>query len=69
MTIIGTNEQDILECMIDRYGMSKILFALTEICHAKAEHVAVNWQDASTAKEWLKDARDIEKLAAKIRCT
>jgi hypothetical protein len=59
--------KDELESVLDRVGMSKLLFALAEVCGEKAEHLQVNWQDRNAAKEWTADAKAIEKLAAKIR--
>ena len=56
-----------LELLVDKNGLSKVLFALSEICHRKAEHIATHWQDASLAKEWNKDGSAIERLAVKIR--
>jgi hypothetical protein len=61
--------KDELETMIDKVGLSKVLFFLAEVCGEKADHLNSNWQDANAAKQWLADARDIEKLAAKIRTT
>jgi hypothetical protein len=66
-TTIYRPMNDVLEALLDKHGMSKLLFALAEICHGKAEHVSVNWQDKKLASEWVKDALDIEKLAGKIR--
>lgn len=41
-----------LEMLIDRRGISDVLMAISEICGAKAEHIAHAWQDASLAKRW-----------------
>jgi hypothetical protein len=41
-----------LEKLIDRHGIADTLIALSEICGAKAEHIATNWQDAHLAKRW-----------------
>ena len=60
---------DDLEQMVDKAGLSKVLFWLSTICDAKADHLASNWQDDNAAKEWKADARAIDKLAAKIRTT
>jgi hypothetical protein len=58
-----------LERLADKHGISKLLFALVEVCHAKAEHLRSNWQDERNAKNWLTDAAALEKLAAKVRTT
>jgi hypothetical protein len=62
-------DKDDLEMMIDKYGLSKVLFFIAEICHEKADHVQVNWQDSVLAKEWTADAKTVERLAAKTRVT
>jgi hypothetical protein len=51
------NIEEDLEAMVDRYGVSAILNGLANICAAKSEHIATNWQDASLAKLWDKDSR------------
>lgn len=40
---------DGLEAMIDKVGLSKVLFLLAEVCDGKAEHLRSNWQDANAA--------------------
>jgi hypothetical protein len=41
-----------LEQLIDQRGIANVLIALSEICGAKACHIAENWQDAHLAKRW-----------------
>jgi hypothetical protein len=41
-----------LEKLIDQRGIANVLMALSELCGAKAEHVASNWQDTILAKRW-----------------
>ena len=53
---------DQLEALIDRYGLGDVLHCLERICDAKAEHVAVNWQDASGAKIWASRAYALERV-------
>jgi hypothetical protein len=45
------NEQ--LEALIDTHGLDTVLSAIREICYAKANHIAVEWQDVGLAKQWL----------------
>jgi hypothetical protein len=52
-----------LESMIDTMGIGAVLIALAYVCGEKAEHLAVNWQDTSSAKDWTKRANSLEKLA------
>ncbi len=61
--------KDDLEMMIDKCGLSKVLFFIAEICHEKADHVETNWQDKALAKEWSKDAKTVERIAAINRLT
>ena len=53
--------------MVDKVGLSKLLFMLAEVCGEKADHLRSNWQDDNAAEQWLADARSIEKLAARLR--
>lgn len=56
-----------LEALIDRYGMSQVLFGLATVCYEKEDHIRTNWQDATMARAWHSDAVAVENLAAKIR--
>lgn len=56
-----------LEALIDKYGMSQLLFGLAQVCQEKADHVETNWQDKTTARAWHSDAVAVENLAAKVR--
>jgi len=62
-------KRDDLEQMIDRLGLSRVLFLMAEICAEKADHIETNWQDRPLAYEWIKDAKALDKLAAVIRVT
>ena len=42
-----------LEQMIDQEGLDVVLAAIREVCYAKANHIAVEWQDVRLAKLWL----------------
>ena len=46
-----------LESMVDTHGLLYVVQALENMCHEKAEHVRVNWQDNATAKAWERAAR------------
>lgn len=66
-----TNQEleDALEKLVDATSINRVLESLVCVCRGKAIHLAVNWQDASTAKEWerlaqrLEHARDVRVLA------
>lgn len=54
-----------LEAHVDQTSLLDVLVALGSMCHEKAEHMRVNWQDYSTAKAWESAARAVEKAAQK----
>ena len=55
-----------LETLIDAHNLDGVLEALSEICHAKAEHLRSNWQDSATAKQWNQAASIVTKAASKV---
>ena len=56
---------DMLERMIDSYGLETVLRDIARICSEKAEHVAVNWQDTTLAKAWEYNSMLIERTKIK----
>lgn len=50
-----------LEKLIDQTSLTDVLHALADICHAKAEHIAANWQDRSLAEDWQELAAEIDQ--------
>jgi hypothetical protein len=62
----GTPAMVALEAMVDKVGLRNVLFALAHIANAKAEHVATNWQDCTTAKVWAKQAAKLDGIATTI---
>lgn len=55
-----------LELILDRHGLANVLRMLAEIAGQKAEHIATNWQDASTAKRWDKAGSLLDLAAVKV---
>ena len=55
-----------LEKMIDSITLPQVLELLADICDAKAQHLAENWQDNRAAKLWTKNAAMLAKLSPKI---
>lgn len=49
---LNQNERDQIESIIDANSVKALLEALSDICGEKSEHVAANWQDATTARVW-----------------
>ena len=62
----GTPAMKRLEAMVDKVGLSNVLYALAQVAHAKAELLSGNWQNEAAAKCWESDALKIEKLAERI---
>jgi hypothetical protein len=55
-----------LETLVDKYTLAGVLEALTVMCHLKAEHLRVHWQDDATAREWERHAVVVQRAAAKV---
>lgn len=58
---------DGIEALIDAHGLYAVTEALIEVCHGKAEHLASNWQDPTSARNWTKAASAFDKTSAKLR--
>ena len=56
-------EFHLLEMAVNRCGLQTVLETLVEICHLKAEHLAVDWQDTTSAKVWTQAAMRISVTA------
>jgi hypothetical protein len=54
-----------LEAIIDSRGIHAVLVAIGRVCANKSEHIAVNWQDASLAKRWIKLTHALAPIIAK----
>ena len=55
-----------LESLVDEASLVQVLETLSEICHAKAEHLETNWQDAASGKVWTAQGKLIEKLVSRM---
>lgn len=55
-----------LESMVDSIGLYMTVLALEAVCHAKAEHIATNWQDAATAKTWTRAGNHLDQVATRV---
>lgn len=53
---------DTLEALVDRWSLPYVLSLLSEICYAKASHIAENWQDVGLAHVWERKGTRIQKL-------
>ena len=55
-----------LEAIVDAHSVRAVLLDLAAICHDKAEHVRVNWQDGPIAKRWDKAGQVCDQAQAKV---
>jgi hypothetical protein len=55
-----------LETLLDKHGLMDVLIALECLCTDKADHIRINWQDNSLAREWDKYAKLLQTLARKV---
>lgn len=61
-----SNSEQLLEEIIDTWGLGETLEDLERICHQKAAHLESIWQDKEGAKVWRSRAKSLEKLAYKV---
>lgn len=57
-----------LERLVDANGLYAVTAALELMCHEKAEHCAVNWQDTSIAKRWTRAAQAFYQTHKRLAC-
>jgi len=55
-----------LETLLDQTSLAIMLEALASVCSDKAAHIAENWQDSATAKEWIKATRAINQALHQV---
>jgi len=61
----GTPAMLALETMIDTVGLSNTLYAMANLCVAKADHIRGNWQDPKLAEHWDKRSNALTFIAGK----
>lgn len=66
MADLETGDFENLEDMIDRHTLADVLYAISEICYDKAEHISSDWQDEKTANVWNRAARKIEDFQGNL---
>jgi len=64
--VITSIELKQIEEIVDAYGIRTFLNVIQMICGEKAEHVAVNWQDTTTAKRWEDLAASLGKINSEL---
>jgi hypothetical protein len=63
----SAGDNDRLETeFVDKHGLAATVAALSDICLAKEEHLASNWQDDVTAKQWNRAGIMLQNLATKL---
>jgi hypothetical protein len=60
-----SDTKDQLEDLVDFFTLRAVLRMLSEICSEKAEHLQVNWQDNTTAKNWESASKLLDEAATK----
>lgn len=65
-TPISWTPSEQLERLIDSQGLGSVLEMIREICYAKANHIAVEWQDMPLAKRWIAYAIRINSVVQAI---
>lgn len=59
-------KQNDLEQIVDQLGMQETLRMLAQIAYEKAEHVQTTWRDDGLARLWIRNARKLERYAARV---
>jgi hypothetical protein len=55
--------QDKLEALTDASSLRAVLYALSQMCAEKAEHIRHTWQDNVTAQPWSRIAQRLDRVA------
>ena len=56
-----------LEGMVDAHGLDRVLDALVDLCHGKAEHLEMAWQDTAMAQRWTRAAGHVDTARGKAQ--
>jgi hypothetical protein len=57
---------DMLENMVDLFGLSTIVDMLANVATEKSEHLATNWQDEGGAEAWQRRAMVLDVATSKL---
>jgi len=60
---LSREAEDLLEGLIDKFGLQNVLNGLACICSGKADHIESNWQDKRSAAHWEKAAVHVMNAA------
>ena len=64
---VSRNDLNTLESLIGRYDVGAIIWAISDICEEKAEHLLNDWQDKVSADSFNHDALVLARAGAKIQ--
>lgn len=56
----------VLEELVDRVGMDRVLDTLAQVCFEKAEHIRVSYGDDEVADEWEDTGADIARVESYV---
>lgn len=57
---------DIVERLIDKYGLADVLLMMSDVCGAKAEHVYASYQDEALERDWNNAGKNIRFIVRKL---
>ncbi len=55
-----------LERLVDHHSLLAVVRALVDICQAKSDHIATNWQDELLARRWWRYGAVLERAAQSL---
>ena len=58
--LLNTTSVFEIEELIDSNSLASVLYAISEICHGKADHLRTNWQDNNQAADWERFGKSLE---------
>jgi hypothetical protein len=57
---------DIMEELVDKFGVRDTMLMLSDVISAKADHIAGNWQDEGLARQWVKAGQVVRKAVREL---
>lgn len=60
---------DQIEAIIDSTNVKAVLSMIGQICGEKASHIESNWQDVPLARQWMRTACKVDRLANALPST
>lgn len=66
---LNDSHKQLLETMIDAFGLANLLILISDICHEKALHLQSARQDQAGFNRWQITGTGIQNLAYKVKQT